>query len=113
MDSAPEFLTVVKTFEKWLEKHSAFSEETGEKDFIFATDGPWDIRDFVQTQYEILDQPMPGYFKEYIDIRNTFKKTVLKKRSVDKRRHNNLEGMLRILGLEFQGRPHSGIDDSR
>ena len=48
---------------------------------------------------------MPYYSNRWINIRKHF-------RNYYKTDKVNLEGMLDYLGMKFQGRPHSGIDDT-
>lgn len=74
----------------------------------FPIDGPWDIRDFITKQCIHSDIQRPAYFSEpYVNVRLLFSdhyKEIVKR---------NIELMLRKLGLEFEGRQHSGLDDAR
>lgn len=52
MDDAPTFAHTLYLFEQFLVKHGLVDPLTGErlKKFVFASDGPFDVRDFVVKQ---------------------------------------------------------------
>ncbi|KAI9329070.1 ribonuclease H-like domain-containing protein [Obelidium mucronatum] len=105
VDAAPTFPKVLKNFEAFLStlqvKHSKMA---------FVTDGPWDIRDFVRNQCVYTGMRCPQYFdRGWIDLRRVFTKFYGRKDG----KRANLAGMLSLLGMEFEGREHSGIDDTR
>lgn len=103
VDAAPPFTVVLKRFEAWL-RHFDSSEHFSKTAFI--TDGPWDLRDFISKQCRFSSIKRPKYMHKWVDLRTLFaehKKTA----------RLNLEGMLKVLEMEFEGRPHSGIDDAR
>ncbi|KAJ3390479.1 3'-5' exoribonuclease 1 [Lobulomyces angularis] len=102
IDDSSTFGRVLEEFENWILKYSKFPF----KDIVFVTDGPWDIKNFVQDQLKILDLTIPVYFKYWINIRNLFQNSY-KKKSV------KISTMLKFLDMEFEGRPHSGIDDAK
>jgi len=100
VDSAAPFPTVLRRFDEWLKQ----MVPTGT--FCIATDGPWDIDRFLKQQCRHLQLDIPHYFHRWVNIRKHFS-------NFYKISNANVELMLQHLGLEFQGRPHSGIDDSR
>ncbi|KAI9353542.1 Eri3 protein-like protein [Obelidium mucronatum] len=104
VDASPTFPQVLKNFESFMADNNL-----SHNNMRFVTDGPWDIRDFVRKQCNLSGiRPLPVYFKDYIDLRRLFKD--IKRDTTVKA---NLNGMLSALGMEFVGRPHSGIDDTR
>ncbi|KZV90427.1 hypothetical protein EXIGLDRAFT_770844 [Exidia glandulosa HHB12029] len=129
VDGAPTFTPMLKQFTKFLRKHGLLdtnNRKTGR--WTWCTDGPYDIRDFVAKQCFISAIPHPPYLLgDILDVRtavndylneantgstrsgkgrrsaNTFRRTSLK-----------LPNQLQALGLApFEGRQHSGIDDTR
>jgi 3'-5' exoribonuclease 1 len=104
VDSAPPFTKVLANFEQWL----SHFDDTGPKfeNTVFITDGPWDLRDFVEKQCRISSIKRPKYLYAWCDLRTVF--ADWKKTS-----RLNIDGMLAALNLRFEGRPHSGIDDAR
>lgn len=101
VESASTFETVLKRFDVWLKE-----QVTPEQKFVIATDGPWDIDRFLKTQCRSLKINIPHYFHRWVNIRKHFT-------NFYRLNYVNVETMLSHLGLTFQGRPHSGIDDSR
>lgn len=100
VDGAPPFSTVLRRFDEWLKQ----LVPTGT--FCIATDGPWDIDRFLKQQCNHLQIEIPHYFHRWVNVRKHFT-------NYYKIHNANVELMLQHLGLQFQGRPHSGIDDSR
>eukprot|EP00761_Pharyngomonas_kirbyi_P002509 gb/GECH01002513.1/.p1 GENE.gb/GECH01002513.1/~~gb/GECH01002513.1/.p1 ORF type:complete len:224 (+),score=37.23 gb/GECH01002513.1/:1-672(+) len=116
VDAAPPLPTVLHQFDAWLTRHR-FTDDVldhdtllpGEepfKTFSIATDGPWDITSFLGPECQRNSIPMPSYFSSWIDVRQLFAQFYGGRRK-------NLARMLEHLSLTFEGRPHSGIDDSR
>lgn len=70
------------------------------------TYSPWDIDRFLKNQCKALDIDMPHYFRRWVNVRKHFY-------NYYKIHQVNVELMLQHLGLKFEGRPHSGIDDAR
>ncbi|KAJ3024669.1 UNVERIFIED_CONTAM: 3'-5' exoribonuclease 1 [Siphonaria sp. JEL0065] len=104
VDIAPKFSQVLKDFESFLSRHQIKHSR-----FSFITDGPWDIRDFVRNQCAYANIRAPQYFNSYIDLRRIFTRFYGRKDG----KRANLTGMLSLLGMTFEGREHSGIDDTR
>ena len=101
IDTAPEFTQVLDSFETWLCQYAPrpFTNVR------FVTDGPWDIRDFMRKQCIFSDIQRPPYLRRYIDLRKAFVEFYSKPRC-------SLSGMLQELGMQFEGRQHSGLDDT-
>lgn len=72
--------------------------------FLFVTDGPWDFRNFLQTECRLKNIPVPHYFKYWLNLRNAFKEFY----GV----YGNIPVMLNTLGLTLEGNLHSGFDDA-
>ncbi|RIA87371.1 ribonuclease H-like domain-containing protein [Glomus cerebriforme] len=101
IDESPSFPEMIINFQEFLHKHQLFYENT----CAFITDGPWDIRDFIEKQCKISQIGRPSYFSiPWVDIRTLFSKFYDCKKV-------NIDGMLSRYGLEFKGHKHSGIDD--
>lgn len=123
VDSAPLFPEVASKFSAFLVHHGLIHPVTGERllRFCWCTDGPFDIRDFVVKQCFISNIPMPPWIRgDVMDVRKVvsalsrFSKAYSSKPALPRRRSPNIESQLRFLGLgPFEGRKHSGIDDSR
>ncbi len=95
------------TLEIVLHNFNYFLHENQIHNFTMCTDGPWDFIRFLYPETNRKNIPYPDWAKSWIDIRLRFQK------SFRLNRRQNVDGMLKILGMEFQGRPHSGIDDAR
>ncbi|TPX33400.1 hypothetical protein SmJEL517_g03684 [Synchytrium microbalum] len=103
VDSSPPFPTVVGMLDQWLAKRCG---KYPFRRLLFVTDGPWDLRDFVRKQCEISIIDRPPYWRRFLDLRRAFTDSYPHPRS-------SLSGMLNCLGMTFEGREHSGIDDAR
>ncbi|KAH8555877.1 exonuclease family protein, partial [Umbelopsis sp. PMI_123] len=102
VDSSPEFIEVLNSFQVWMAKYSLFQEKSA----IFVTDGPFDISNFVTKQCNHDGIAIPSYFLQWVDIRIIFARFYKCKRE-------NIAGMLAALHMEFDGRAHSGLDDAK
>lgn len=67
---------------------------------------PWDIKECLFPQCVFARVPFPSYATKWMDVRKLFS-------SFYRVRSGNLSGMLESFGLKFEGREHSGIDDTR
>ncbi|KAJ8481235.1 hypothetical protein ONZ51_g6138 [Trametes cubensis] len=124
VDTAPSFPEVLDEFRKFLEKHELIDPETGRRltRFCFCSDGPYDIRDFVI--------PVPTWLTwDVMDVRRVVGEChAFTSATVDRDAQRRPAGafplprrvalsiprQLLALGLEpFEGRQHSGIDDTR
>ncbi|KAJ7694148.1 ribonuclease H-like domain-containing protein [Mycena rosella] len=120
VDAAPGFPAVLRSLRAFLVEHKLI-EKNGKPRmrFCWCTDGPWDIRDFVVKQSFISQIPIPDWMSsDVLDVRAL----VSAHTSGSKPRHGpfwgsgtlNIPAQLSVLGLPpFQGRQHSGIDDTR
>merc|ERR1719436_2073239 len=86
------------------------------------TDGPFDMGRFLYLQTRHLAMPFPySYASTWANLRkcfaNFYKGDFHGGSSTNSNSNNNrlpgLQTMLDMLGLEFEGTPHSGVDDAR
>lgn len=68
--------------------------------------GPWDLRDFIEKEFCYYQIKRPDYMKKIIDVRKVFASHYNKDST-------NLDGMLTAMGMKFEGREHSGLDDTK
>lgn len=105
VDAAPTLPEVLQSFDEWMsEKGLVYTDHS--QDFAFATHGPWDLRYFLHNECERKGFRKPAYFDKWCNI----------KRSYSRRygmRASTIPNMLSSQGMEFQGKLHSGIDDTR
>lgn len=128
VDSAPTFQKVLKTFARFLVNHGLIDPKSGRpiQRFCWCSDGPFDIRDFVVKQCFISKAPMPLWLKgDVLDIRRVVSVWAVATGNPGTTNKNkplirphfrslNIPQQLQALGLPaFQGRLHSGIDDTR
>uniref|UniRef100_A0A915PTI8 Exonuclease domain-containing protein n=1 Tax=Setaria digitata TaxID=48799 RepID=A0A915PTI8_9BILA len=108
VDSALPFVDVLDSFRAWMQLHRLGQQDAR---YAFVTDGPWDIAKFFQMQcIQSKLSAVPHDFRYYINIRKSFANKYCKGRSTQK---INLARMLAALDMEFEGREHSGLDDSK
>jgi len=102
VDNAKPLREVLEEFEAW------FLETIPENSScIFATDGPWDLRNFFYEKSVIRDNvKASSFFHAWVDIRTTFYKWKRLQKPM------KLNKMLLTMGLKFQGREHCGLDDA-
>ncbi|TKR63180.1 hypothetical protein L596_027042 [Steinernema carpocapsae] len=118
VDKAPRFSEAVLKFHRWLFSH-VYVYPSGQHDFgglmksyAIVTDGPWDLGKFFQLECirsERYNAKIPHHFRAYINIRRVFTLKYKKTHALSK---VNLAGMLAVLGMEFEGREHCGLDDA-
>lgn len=101
VDAADTFDRVYHEFQQWLESNII----SDINECVFVTDGPWDLRDFMEKELTYYGYQRPTYMNQIIDIRKVFEMVYLKP-------SGNLSNMLAHLKFSFQGREHSGIDDT-
>lgn len=102
---APNLATAIKTFEEYVNKKFGSS-----KSFRIVTDGLWDLQVQLRKEAEKKEIALEWYFKEYFDIKDEFRKFLPWFPESFKPR---LDTTLKALGLDFVGKPHVGLDDSR
>ena len=73
----------------------------------FASDGPWDLDQFLHRECARKGLRKPRYYDEWVDVRRAFAEHHKLPKPV------NIEKMLELQGSKFEGRPHCGLDDAR
>ncbi|RNA33870.1 3 -5 exoribonuclease 1 [Brachionus plicatilis] len=102
VDEAEDFKTVLKKADEWIESH-----ELGKKfKFAIATDGPWDMQNFLNLQCSHSGIQYPRWAKKWIDVRKLFSNWLGVRRC-------NIAKMLAYYDLEFEGSQHCGLDDAQ
>jgi len=102
VDSAPSMQEAVQMFVKWYQETIPVGSRA-----VFATDGPWDFKNFLFTQAVLRDHvSFPTIFYEYFDVRTTFSRVFNKGDPL------KLDAMLKKMKLRFEGSPHCGFDDA-
>jgi 3'-5' exoribonuclease 1 len=102
VDNSKPFPQVFEQFLEWLQQHVESLDTV-----ICVTDGPWDLRDFLEKEciYHCIQRPT--FMRRIIDLRKVFANSYNLKLS-----GGNLDVMLKALDMEFEGRPHCGMDDT-
>lgn len=104
VEEAEPFPAVLQRVVAWLQER-----ELGTKyKYAILTDGAWDMSKFLNIQCRISRIRYPQFAKKWINIRKSYGNFYKVPRTQTK-----LSTMLEKLGLKYEGRPHSGLDDSR
>ena len=97
VENEPEFSQVLTSFENWLELDT---------NFAFVTCGDWDLKKCLPNQCQASGIAVPSWSRQWINLKKIHQKN-----------HGHfprsLAEILRQNGLKFEGRPHSGIDDTK
>ena len=105
VDSAPILSNVLLKMDSWLKEKDYLN-----KKICFAADCVSDLQDFYWTQsvtkQKVIPEDAYSYLRKWCDIGKLFKEVFKTNRT------HSLKGMLKLLGLSFEGRTHSGIDDA-
>merc|ERR1712039_1162744 len=112
VDVAAPLPVVLQAFDDFCQEHHLIAwnrKATSQMDwrnFCIATDGPWDVRKFLMPECDR---------KKIVGFSDTWKKVVnIRRLFYDhfKLERGGVKDMLNTVGLEFEGREHSGIADS-
>ncbi|XP_028305792.1 3'-5' exoribonuclease 1 [Gouania willdenowi] len=104
VDEADTFVVVLRRVVAWLQER-----ELGTKyRYAILTDGAWDMSKFLNIQCRISRIRHPAFLRKWINLRKFYKNFYNFYRM-----HMNLTLMLEKLGMKYEGRLHSGLDDSR
>eukprot|EP00755_Sulcionema_specki_P005352 Sspe_Gene.32555::Locus_15945_Transcript_1_1_Confidence_1.000_Length_1102::g.32555::m.32555/K18416/THEX1, ERI1; 3'-5' exoribonuclease 1 len=102
VDAAPTLPEVLLNVDAWIQSTFQSSDR-----LIFASDGPWDLRDFLWKK-SVLEhglREVPSYLYQWVNLRSEFAR-------VNGVTSRGIKGMLGYYKMTFNGRPHSGIDDA-
>ena len=110
VDQEDEFTSVFSMFSKWLEENKLIppmlqNTSSQEKTFTYVTCGDWDLNTMLPKQCNTSQIELPSHFQHWINVKESFA------RSIKGNYPRTLSQMLNELGLVFEGRQHSGIDD--
>ncbi|XP_027709531.1 3'-5' exoribonuclease 1 [Vombatus ursinus] len=104
VDRADTFPQVLRNVVDWMRL-----KELGTKyKYCILTDGSWDMSKFLNIQCQISRLRYPSFAKKWINIRKSYGNFYKVPRN-----HTKLTVMLEKLGMSYDGRPHSGLDDSK
>uniref|UniRef100_A0A2K5V361 3'-5' exoribonuclease 1 n=1 Tax=Macaca fascicularis TaxID=9541 RepID=A0A2K5V361_MACFA len=104
VDRADTFPQVLKKVIDWMKL-----KELGTKyKYSILTDGSWDMSKFLNIQCQLSRLKYPPFAKKWINIRKSYGNFYKVPRSQTK-----LTIMLEKLGMDYDGRPHCGLDDSK
>lgn len=98
VDTAEPFLTVLQKLEDWFQNQSISLAQT-----VFTA---WSTFDAQQLRRECLHHERPMPFVHFLDLQRAFKRT--QQHTVN----HSVSKALESVGLEFEGRKHSAIDDA-
>lgn len=84
----------------------ATSISKGQSEAAFVTWSDWDLGVCLLYETKRKQITLPAAFNNWIDLRATYRKFY-------SRRPEGLNGALKELGIEFEGREHSGLDDAK
>eukprot|EP01098_Paradermamoeba_levis_P004763 TRINITY_DN2034_c0_g1_i1.p1 TRINITY_DN2034_c0_g1~~TRINITY_DN2034_c0_g1_i1.p1 ORF type:complete len:250 (+),score=62.26 TRINITY_DN2034_c0_g1_i1:86-751(+) len=106
VNNAPVFEEVYQQVDDWLRSKNLVDSQSKRVNFAFVTCGDWDLKTMLPKQTQLSGLHFPKYFKEWINIKHAFG-------SFFNVRPSGMTGMLSHLGMQLEGRHHSGIDDCR
>lgn len=118
VNDAPTFPVALKLFRGWMAKHGLDGEGSKgrARRFCYVTDGPWDIAKFFQMQCQKSHIGIPHDFRCFMNIRRAFYNYYCYSqngREVKPLPKMGMNDMLQRLDLEFEGREHCGLDDTK
>jgi len=105
VDNAPTLPEVLADFEAWrVARGMEYTDER--KDFAFGTDGAFDLRFFLHGECTRKGYEKAAYYDKWINIKGMFA-------DFYNTRNLKIHKMLERQKMKFEGRLHSGIDDTR
>lgn len=109
VNAAETFPAVLQHFENWLTENNLGTKST----FALVTDGPFDVGRFLRLSCHQDNIPLPSWASRWCNVRkafaNFYKSSTASQPGI---KVVGLQKMLERLGLEFEGTPHSGLDDA-
>ncbi|KFQ40144.1 3'-5' exoribonuclease 1, partial [Mesitornis unicolor] len=104
VDKADTFPQVLQNVVEWMRQRELGTKYT----YSMLTDGSWDMSKFLNIQCRMSRLKYPSFAKKWINIRKSYGNFYKVPRNQTK-----LTIMLEKLGMSYDGRPHSGLDDSK
>jgi len=109
VDASELFPVVLERFENWLSENNLGSKST----FALVTDGPFDVGRFLRLSCLHDNISLPAWATRWVNVRKAFANFYKSKTASQPGfKVVGLQKMLERLGLEFEGTPHSGLDDA-
>ena len=104
VDGQPSLQQVLERGDEWTAKKGLFDPNVR---WIFVACGDWDLKVMLPGQCQYWGLPVADYFKQWINLKKAYSF------AMGCWPKNGLLDMNKGLGLQYTGRPHSGIDDCR
>lgn len=80
--------------------------------FLWCTCGDWDLKTMLPMQMALLRQKVPSHFNRWANVKRLFDTWLGSQDKKLKQKHTHgMLNMLEAVGLQLEGRHHSGIDD--
>ncbi|KAL5205011.1 hypothetical protein ABZP36_009882 [Zizania latifolia] len=108
VDAGVELDEALRAHDAWLEARGVKSAGGG---FAVVTWGDWDCRAMLEGECRFKGIAKPEYFDRWINLKVPYEEVFGGGGGGVPRL--GLEEAIRMVGLAFQGRPHSGLDDAR
>jgi len=110
VEAAEPLDRVMLEFHAFLRAHALVSRR-GDRSadlrlFCLCTDGPWDLQKFLLPECHRKRIRLEDYWRSWVDVRAAVASELNCSRTC-------INAMLYRFGLDFEGRPHSGLDDAR
>ena len=99
----PTLPEVLRMLDDWMRAEKLLDKDVKT---CFATCGDWDLKTGLPVQCKYQNIQYPDYLRKWINVKDSF-------RTIIGRKGHGMKTMLEDLGLELDGRHHSGIDDSK
>lgn len=110
VDAAKPLRRVMAEFHEFLREHSLVGRRSDRSAdlwlFCICADGPWDLRKFLRPECHRKRIRLEEYWRTWVDVRAAVSQEVGCGRT-------GISQMLHRWGMDFEGRPHSGLDDAR
>lgn len=95
-----DFNTVLDLYSEWM-----IVNGFNNNNFIITSCGSWDLKTAMPAHCKYLGIEQKSWFKKWCNVK--FSHTFFTKEKI-----HGMDNLLKTYGLEFDGRPHSGIDDA-
>ena len=107
VDAGVSFTRCLELLQQWLVANGLEAEGAPGRSWLSVSCGVWDHRTMLPAQCTASRVSLPACFRRACDVTKVFREVTGKKRP------ESMAAMLATLGLEPEGRLHSGIDDAR
>jgi inhibitor of KinA sporulation pathway (predicted exonuclease) len=100
VDNGEDFLEVLDKYIQWMILNG-FTEQN----FVLVCCGQWDLLTALPNHCKYLGVKVPSYFSSWCNFKEMHRKLF-------KEKIHGMNNLMQKYGLEFEGRPHSGIVDA-